>query len=136
MRISLFSSLTDTGENVQKWTRVFSTRRWVNLVARMRRKKRRKILDSTFGRFCLWTSFESSSVSVNLRIPEIWITQRTNLKATSVRYKKHLADIFWVWAYLIKSFGNRLEKSTLEDARKVAAFEKILKKSRLTLFTV
>ena len=34
--------LTDTGENVQKWTRVFSTRRWVIHVARARRKKRRK----------------------------------------------------------------------------------------------
>ena len=33
------SVLTDTGENVQKWTRVFSTRRWV--VARMRRKKKK-----------------------------------------------------------------------------------------------
>ena len=30
--------LTDTGENVQKWTRVFSTRRWVILVAQTRRK--------------------------------------------------------------------------------------------------
>ena len=29
--------LTDTGENVQKWTRVFSTRSWVILVARTRR---------------------------------------------------------------------------------------------------
>ena len=35
--------LTDTGENVQTWTRVFSTRRWVILVARTRRKKREKI---------------------------------------------------------------------------------------------
>ena len=35
--------LTDTGENVQKWTRVFSTRRWVILVARTRRKKEKKI---------------------------------------------------------------------------------------------
>ena len=34
--------LTDTGENVQKWTRVFSTRRWVILVARTRRKKKKK----------------------------------------------------------------------------------------------
>ena len=32
-------TLTDTAENVQKWTRVFSTRRWVILVARTRRKK-------------------------------------------------------------------------------------------------
>ena len=37
------SILTDTGENVQKWTRVFSTRRWVILVARTRRKKDKKI---------------------------------------------------------------------------------------------
>ena len=35
--------LTDTGENVKKLTRVFSTRRWVILVARMRRKKEKKI---------------------------------------------------------------------------------------------
>ena len=34
-----FKALTDTGENVQKWTRVLSTRRWVILVARTRRKK-------------------------------------------------------------------------------------------------
>ena len=36
--------LTDTGENVQKWTRVFSTRLWVILVARTRRKKQKKIV--------------------------------------------------------------------------------------------
>ena len=35
-------TISDTGENVQKWTRFFSTRRWVILVARTRRKKRRK----------------------------------------------------------------------------------------------
>ena len=35
--------LTDTGENVQKWTRVFWTRRWVKLVARTHRKKEKKI---------------------------------------------------------------------------------------------
>ena len=58
-------TLTDTGENVQKWTRVFSTRRWVILVARTRRKKREEYSVSTFGRFPLWTSFESSPVSVN-----------------------------------------------------------------------
>ena len=57
--------LIDTGENVQKWTRVFSTRRWVILVARTGRKKREENSVSTFGRFRLWTSFESSSVSVN-----------------------------------------------------------------------
>ena len=33
---------TDIGENVQKWTRVFSTRHWVILVARTRRKKEKK----------------------------------------------------------------------------------------------
>ena len=33
-------SFTNTGENVQKWTRVVSTRRWVILVARTRQKKR------------------------------------------------------------------------------------------------
>ena len=35
--------LSDTGENVQKWTRVFSTRRWAILVARTGRKKEYKI---------------------------------------------------------------------------------------------
>ena len=35
--------LTDTDENVQKWARVFSTRGWVILVARTRRKKENKI---------------------------------------------------------------------------------------------
>ena len=69
--------LTDTGENVQKWTRVFSTRRWVILVARTRRKKRRKILASTIGRFRLWTSFESSPVSVKTSLLKI-IYQKLN----------------------------------------------------------
>ena len=62
-----FRTFTDTSENVQKWTRVSSTRRWVILVARTRRKKRRKILASTLVQIRLWTSFESSPVSVNLR---------------------------------------------------------------------
>ena len=57
-------TLIDTGENVQKWTRVFSTRHWVILVARMRRKKEEENSVSTFGRFRLWTSFEASPVSV------------------------------------------------------------------------
>ena len=57
-------SLTDTGENVQKWTRVFSTRRWVILVARTRRENREENSASTFGRFRRWTSLESSPVSV------------------------------------------------------------------------
>ena len=56
--------LTDTGENVQKWTRVFFIRRWVILVARTPWKKREENNVSTFGRFRLWTSFESSPVSV------------------------------------------------------------------------
>ena len=43
--------LTDTGEKFQNWTRVFSTRRWVILVARKRRKKREENSVSTFGRF-------------------------------------------------------------------------------------
>ena len=53
--------LTDTGENFQKWTQVFSTRRWVILVG----KKRLENSLSTFDRFCLWSKFESSLVSVN-----------------------------------------------------------------------
>ena len=64
----ILASLTDTGENVQKWTRVFSTRRRVILVARTRRKKREENGVSTFERFRLWTSFESSPVSVNVLI--------------------------------------------------------------------
>ena len=61
------SALTDTGENVQKWTRVF----FDSALSHTRRsdaseKKRRKILASTFGRFRLWTSFESSPVSVKI----------------------------------------------------------------------
>ena len=47
------------GVNVQKWTRAFSTRCWVILV-----KKRKENSVSTFGRIRLWTSFESSPVSV------------------------------------------------------------------------
>ena len=39
MVVKLRWVLTDTGENVQKWTRVFSTRRWVILVVQTRRKK-------------------------------------------------------------------------------------------------
>ena len=58
--------LTDTGENVQKWTRLISTRRGVILVARKRRKKREENSVSTFGHFRLWESFESSLVSVNV----------------------------------------------------------------------
>ena len=60
--------LTDTGEKVHKWMRVFLTRRWVILVARTRRKKEEENSVSTFGRFCLWKSFESSPVSVDLAI--------------------------------------------------------------------
>ena len=41
--ISEIPHLTDTGENAKKWTRVFSTQRWVILVARTRRKKDKKI---------------------------------------------------------------------------------------------
>ena len=62
-------------ENVQKWTRVFSTRRRVILVARKRRKKREENSVSTFGRFRLWTSFESSPVSVNT-----WFFRHFSLK--------------------------------------------------------
>ena len=46
-------------ENVQKWTRVFSTRTG-------RKKKENSV--STFGGFRLWTSFEFSSVLVNTEI--------------------------------------------------------------------
>ena len=64
--ICIIRIITDTGENVQKWTRVFSTRRWVLLVARTCRKKGGENSVSTFGRFRLWTSFESSPVSVDI----------------------------------------------------------------------
>ena len=49
--------LTDTGENVQKWTRVFSTRRWVvqygSYSSLGRVGKREENSASTFGRFRL-----------------------------------------------------------------------------------
>ena len=41
--LSVAYRLTDKGVNVQKWTRVFSTRRWVILVVRTRRKKEKII---------------------------------------------------------------------------------------------
>ena len=63
--VSSKERLTDTGENFLKWTRVFSTRCWVILVAQARRKKREENSVSTFGRFSLLTSLESSPVSVN-----------------------------------------------------------------------
>ena len=44
------SSLNNKGENVQKWTR----------------EKREENSVSTFGRFRLWTSFESSPASLNI----------------------------------------------------------------------
>ena len=56
--------LTDTDEFAQKWTLVFSTRRWAILVARMRRKKEKKILASTLVQIRLLTSFESQLVSL------------------------------------------------------------------------
>ena len=64
-----FEFLKIPGETVQKWTRAFSTRRWVILVARTRRKKREENSVSTFGRFRLCTSLESSPVSVNSLFP-------------------------------------------------------------------
>ena len=64
--ICIIRIITDTDENVQKWTRVFSTRRLVLLVARTCRKKGGENSVSTFGRFRLWTSFESSPVSVDI----------------------------------------------------------------------
>ena len=73
-----FLYLTDTGENVQKWTRGFSTRRWVILVARKRRKRRKKREEnsmSTFERFRLWTSFESPPVSVNSPLKDVRFSQ-------------------------------------------------------------
>ena len=54
--------LTDKGKNVEKWTRVFSTRR---LDASEKREEKSV---STFGRFCLLTSFESSPVSVEVGV--------------------------------------------------------------------
>ena len=60
-------ALTDTGEFAPKWTRVFSTRRRVILVARTRRKKEKKILASTLAQIRLWTSFGSSHESVKFQ---------------------------------------------------------------------
>ena len=53
-RIPLNLTSTDTGGNVQKWTRLFSTRRWVVLVARTRRKEEKKILTSALGQIRLY----------------------------------------------------------------------------------
>ena len=54
-------NLTDTGENVQKWTGVFST-----LTRRSEASEKREENNvSTFGRFRQWTSFESSLASVD-----------------------------------------------------------------------
>ena len=87
--------LTDTGKNVQKWTRVFPTRRWVILVARTRRKKRVENSVSTFGRFRLWTSFESSPVSVNnLQI------QNYDPWKSLLAIWMHLCRLFYIWLYL------------------------------------
>ena len=44
-----FWVLTDTGEFAPKWARVFSTRRWVILFARMRRKKKEENIRVHFG---------------------------------------------------------------------------------------
>ena len=59
------SVLTDTGENVQKWTRdcIFEsalshTRRWDAS------EKKKKILESILVEIRQWTSFEFSPVSV------------------------------------------------------------------------
>ena len=54
--------LSDTGENVQKWTRVFSTAESYSSFGRI--GKREEYSVSTFGRFRLWTSLEYSPVSV------------------------------------------------------------------------
>ena len=72
--VSPVEILTDTGENVQKWTRVFSTRRWVILVTRTRRKENS---GSTFGQIRLRTSFESSPVSVNIG-HNFWVFQKSD----------------------------------------------------------
>ena len=61
-------TLTDTGENVQKRTRVF----FDSALSHTRRsdasEKREENSVSSFGRFRLWTSFESSPVSVKTNL--------------------------------------------------------------------
>ena len=57
-------NLTDTGENVQKWTGVFST-----LTRRSEASEKREENNvSFFGHFRMWTSFESTPVSVNITL--------------------------------------------------------------------
>ena len=84
---------TDTGENVQKWTRVFSTRRWVILVARTRRKKRVENSVSTFGRFHLWTSFESSPVSVKKVSCNTDVLKNSDREDAEDRYSKFIDKV-------------------------------------------
>ena len=71
-RMGKKSLLTDTGENVQKWTRIFSTRR------SDASEKREENSASTFGQIRLWTSFESSPVSVKT---SFWWAFFSNLKS-------------------------------------------------------
>ena len=88
------ASLTDTGENVQKWTRVFSTRRWVILVARTRRKKACPVLDIfAYGKVsspCLYRLSQFDQIWTQTGFVKFWpsttnfsdfiIFRNTNLK--------------------------------------------------------
>ena len=75
-----FNQLTDTGENVQKWTRVFRLgAESYSSLGRVGKKKENSV--STFGLFRLWTSFESSPVSVKtLRFKNSTKSQLVSMK--------------------------------------------------------
>ena len=66
---------TDTGENVQKWTRVFSTRRWVILVAE-------SYSSLSHTRRAKPVNFPKNRIHEILHIPDLWT-------------KADLLTIFW-----------------------------------------
>ena len=105
----LLFNLTDTGDNVQKCTRVFSTRRWAILVVRTRRKKREENIVSTFGRFRLWTSLERSPVSVNALF--LLLISRFFLRIKSILNLRHEYDLYHFARQL---FNERMKDLKLE----------------------
>ena len=98
-----YFSLTNTGKNAQKWTRVFSTRRWVILVARTRRKKEENSV-STFGCFRLWTNLESSPLSVKMALVSQYFWEESKFRFfdlsgdCQVKFKELIVLLTRLWA--------------------------------------